>query len=147
MIGSHNNVMLKRPLQERFSQRPFQHMDERANLTLQDRLVKELRLRGISTPEATNAFAGEFMAGYNRRFAKPPRHDVDVHRPLENNENLEATFTWREQRNVSKNLTLQYDKKQQASRWIFLFSKLTPACVPSAAQYGLKTNILVILYR
>lgn len=51
------------------------------------------------------------MADYNRRFAKPPRHDFDVHRPLENNENLEATFTWREQRKVSKNLTLQYDKK------------------------------------
>lgn len=84
---------------------------ERAHLTLQDRLVKELRLRGISTPEAANVFADEFMADYNRRFAKPPRHDFEVHRPLANNENLEATFTWREQRKVSKNLTLQYDKK------------------------------------
>ena len=37
--------------------------------------------------------------------------DFDVHRSLENNENLEATFTWREHRKVSKNLTLQYDKK------------------------------------
>lgn len=83
---------------------------ERAHLTLQDRLVKELRLRGISTPEAANAFVEEFMADYNRRFAKPPRHDFDVHRPLENTENLEAIFTWREQRKVSKNLTLQYDK-------------------------------------
>lgn len=43
---------------------------ERAHLTLQDRLVKELRLRGISTPDAVNAFAAEFMADYNRRFAK-----------------------------------------------------------------------------
>lgn len=68
---------------------------ERAHLTLQDRLVKALRLRGISTPEAANAFAEEFMADYNRRFAKPTRHDFDVHRSLENNENLEATFTWR----------------------------------------------------
>lgn len=84
---------------------------ERAHLTLQDRLVKELRLRGISTPEAANAFADEFMEDYNRRFAKPPRHDFDVHRQLDNGENLQATFTWREQRKVSKNLTLQYDKK------------------------------------
>lgn len=84
---------------------------ERAHLTLQDRLVKELRLRGISTAEAANAFAEEFMADYNRRFAKPPRHDFDVHRPLGINENLAATFTWRERRKVSKNLTLQYDKK------------------------------------
>ena len=36
---------------------------ERAHLTLQDRLVKELRLCGISTPEAANAFADEFMEG------------------------------------------------------------------------------------
>jgi len=60
---------------------------ERAHLTLQDRLVKESRLRGISTPEAANAFAEEFMAEYNCRFAKPSRHNFDVHRPLENNEN------------------------------------------------------------
>ncbi len=40
---------------------------ERAHLTLQDRLVKELRLRGISDVEAANAFAPEFIADYNRR--------------------------------------------------------------------------------
>ena len=49
---------------------------------------KELRLRGISTPEVANAFAEEFMADYNRRFAKPPPDDFDVHRPLENDKNL-----------------------------------------------------------
>ena len=59
---------------------------------------KELRLRGISTPEVANAFAEEFMADYNRRFAKPPRHDFDVHRPFENDKNLGATYTWQEQR-------------------------------------------------
>ena len=46
---------------------------ERANLTLQDRLVKELRLRGISTREAANAYAPSFIADFNRRFGKPPR--------------------------------------------------------------------------
>jgi hypothetical protein len=40
---------------------------ERANLTLQDRLVKELRLRGISTKEAANAYAPHFMADFNIR--------------------------------------------------------------------------------
>jgi hypothetical protein len=42
---------------------------ERMNKTLQDRLVKELRLRGISTMEAGNAFLPGFMADYNQRFA------------------------------------------------------------------------------
>ncbi len=89
---------------------------ERAHLTLQDRLVKELRLRGISSPVAANAFAEEFMADYNRRFAKPPHHDFDVHRPLENNENLAATFTWREQRRY---------------RCLFLFLRVTIMMLPS----------------
>lgn len=40
---------------------------ERAHLTFKDRLVKELRLRGISTPDAANAFAAGFMVDYNRR--------------------------------------------------------------------------------
>src|SRR5271154_6851696 len=46
---------------------------ERANLTLQDRLVKEMRLRGINTKEAANAYAPCFIADFNRRFAKPAR--------------------------------------------------------------------------
>lgn len=83
---------------------------ERAHLTLQDRLVKELRLRGISSVDAANDFADEFMADYNRRFGKAPRHDFDVHRPLETDDDLTAFFTWREPRRVSKSLTVQYDK-------------------------------------
>ncbi|MEZ2604141.1 helix-turn-helix domain-containing protein [Kluyvera intermedia] len=57
-----------------------------------------------------NAFADEFMADYNQRFAKAPRHDFDVHRPLEADDDLGAIFTWREPRRVSKSLTVQYDK-------------------------------------
>lgn len=45
---------------------------ERLWQTLQDRLVSELRLRGIATPEAANAFLPAFRADHNRRFARPP---------------------------------------------------------------------------
>ncbi|MEM5433588.1 ISNCY family transposase [Cupriavidus oxalaticus] len=83
---------------------------ERTHLTLQDRLVKELRLRGISTMEAANAFMSEFIADYNARFAKVPRNSHDAHRPLRADENLDLVFTWREPRCVSKSLTIQYDK-------------------------------------
>ncbi|MDG0027911.1 ISNCY family transposase [Trinickia sp. Y13] len=83
---------------------------ERAHLTLQDRLVKELRLRGISTVEAANAYAPSFIAAYNARFAKPPRSAFDAHRPLRADENLELLFTWREPRKVTKALTVQYDR-------------------------------------
>jgi hypothetical protein len=83
---------------------------ERANLTLQDRLVKELRLEGISTMAAANAYVPAFMADFNRRFAKPPRSDVDVHRPVRQDEDLDRIFTARQLRKVSHVLTLQYDK-------------------------------------
>lgn len=83
---------------------------ERANLTLQDRLVKELRLRGISTREAANAFAPQFMADFNGRFAKPPRRDFDAHRPVRADEDLDLIFTWRLQRKVSLSLTLQHER-------------------------------------
>jgi transposase len=83
---------------------------ERAHQTLQDRLVKELRLRQISTIEAANAFAPAFMAAYNARFAKPPRSAFDAHRPLRDDEALEAILTWREPRKVTKALTVRYDR-------------------------------------
>ena len=83
---------------------------ERAHLTLQDRLVKELRLRGISTLEAANAFMPLFIADYNQRFAKPPKSGHDRHRPVRPDEDLELILAWQEPRCVSKSLTLQYDK-------------------------------------
>ncbi|KUE85094.1 integrase [Cupriavidus necator] len=83
---------------------------ERMNGTLQDRLVKELRLRGISSMETANAFAPYFMADFNARFAKVPKRDFDAHRPLRGDEDLTRIFSWRERRKVSASLTLQYDK-------------------------------------
>ncbi|MEZ0171663.1 ISNCY family transposase [Microvirga sp. TS319] len=83
---------------------------ERANGTLQDRLVKELRLAGISTLEAGNAFLPAFIADFNRRFAKAPYSDKDLHRPLSKDDELDDVFAWREERTVSRSLTLQYDQ-------------------------------------
>ncbi|MBN3787473.1 ISNCY family transposase [Burkholderia sp. Ac-20353] len=83
---------------------------ERAHLTLQDRLVKELRLRGINTVADANAYAPSFMAAYNARFAKSPKSSFDTHRPLRADEDLDLVFTWRETRKVTKSLTVQYDR-------------------------------------
>jgi hypothetical protein len=47
-------------------------LPQRLNGTLQDRLVKEMRLSGIDTIEAGNAFLPAFMEKYNARFAKAP---------------------------------------------------------------------------
>jgi len=83
---------------------------ERMNGTLQDRLLKELRLRGISSMDAANAYAPTFIADFNARFAKVPKSDFDAHRPLRGDEDLARIFSWREWRKVSASLTLQYDK-------------------------------------
>src|SRR5471032_1334545 len=83
---------------------------ERANLTLQDRLVKELRLRAISTREAANAYAPSFIAEFNRRFGKPPKSDYDAHRPMRANEDLRQILAYRVPRKVTNALTVQYDR-------------------------------------
>jgi hypothetical protein len=84
---------------------------ERANLTLQDRLVKELRLQKISTIEAANSFMPLFIEDYNAKFAKPPRGAHDAHRALRDDEELDLIFSWRELRKVTKSLTLHYERK------------------------------------
>lgn len=56
---------------------------ERANRTLQDRLLKELKLKGITTIAEANAFASEYIEIYNMKFSKKPMKDFDAHRPLD----------------------------------------------------------------
>jgi len=83
---------------------------ERANQTLQDRLVKELRLKGISSVAAANAYLPQFITDYNSRFAVEPRSVEDAHRPLSTSEDLDRILTLCERRTLSKNLTLSYNK-------------------------------------
>lgn len=83
---------------------------ERAIQTLQDRLPKELRLRNISSWQDGNAFLPEFIHDFNQRFAVQPRSDLDAHRPLCNQDDLDQILTWQETRILSKNLTLQFRK-------------------------------------
>lgn len=77
---------------------------------LQERLVKEMRLLGISTMATANAYVPVFIVDFNRRFGKPPRNDFDANRSIRADEDLDPIFTVREPRHVSNSLTLQYDK-------------------------------------
>jgi len=83
---------------------------ERANETLQDRLVKEMRLRDISGMVDGNAYLPEFIDDFNHRFAIEPRSRYDAHRPLTPQDNLAHILTWQEPRSLSKNLTVQFNK-------------------------------------
>ena len=83
---------------------------ERANQTLQDRLVKEMRLLGISSIEEGNVYVQEYIKDFNRRFAVVPRSSHDAHRPLLPTDDLDRILTWQETRTLSKNLTFQFKK-------------------------------------
>jgi transposase len=82
---------------------------ERANGILQDRLVKELRLRRIDDIKTANIFLPEFMMDYNRRFAVEPKNPVDSHHcTLPDDEKLDVILSCQEERKLSKNLELSY---------------------------------------
>lgn len=86
---------------------------ERANRTLQDRLVKELRIAGISNMEDGNAFLDGFAQRYNAKFAKPPAKQDNLHRALNvEPDRLAEVFCLRDKRYVTKDLTLTYDRKR-----------------------------------
>jgi hypothetical protein len=86
---------------------------ERAKRTLQDRLVKELRLAGICDMSAGNAFLTAFVERFNEKFSVPAAKPENMHRRL----NVQASrltdiLCHREQRHLSQQLSLSYDRKQ-----------------------------------
>lgn len=82
---------------------------EGANKTLQDRLVKEMRLLGISDIETANAYLPEFMEKHNKKFAVEPKSSNDAHVKLKNDTNLDLIFCFKNERRLSKNLELSYN--------------------------------------
>lgn len=83
---------------------------ERANLTLQDRLIKEMRLEGISSIEEANAWIEAFISDFNRRFARVPRYPKNLYRQVtESPEELDDMLAWQETRKLTKSLTFRYD--------------------------------------
>ncbi len=86
---------------------------ERANRTLQDRLVKELRLAGVATMDEGNAFLPDFMERYNARFARIPARSADLHQPLNLPPGrLREILCRREQRYVGAQLAFSYERKR-----------------------------------
>ena len=86
---------------------------ERAKRTLQDRLVKEMRLRGIGDLAAGNAYLPEFMADFNQRFAVAPRNPEDAYRKvLHDAAELDLIFCEQHSRKLTKNLTIQFECRE-----------------------------------
>src|ERR1700736_6649670 len=86
---------------------------ERVNRTLQDRLVKELRLYDVCDMGAGNIFLPEFLERFNEKFSVRAARPDNLHRRLTvSPDRLSDILCHREQRHVSQQLTLAYDRKQ-----------------------------------
>lgn len=82
---------------------------ERANQTLQDRLVKEMRLQGISSQEEANAWLPQYIRAFNRRFASVPARADDAHVPYAGTRAaLRRTLSIHTTRRLSDNLSCQF---------------------------------------
>jgi hypothetical protein len=84
---------------------------ERSNHTHQDRLVKELRLRNISTMHEANRFITDvYIPAHNKAFAVKAAKADDVHRPITTH-NLDNIFCLKEERIIQNDFTVQYKKR------------------------------------
>jgi hypothetical protein len=82
---------------------------ERGFGTHQDRLVKELRLAGISTVEKANPFLRDvYFPAHNARFAVAPTNPTNVHRPLLKSHRLHEILSLRSPRVLEEDFTLRY---------------------------------------
>lgn len=87
---------------------------ERCFGTLQDRLVKSLRLAGVETIEEANRhLEEEFLPRWNERFTRKPASAVDAHRPLERGQDLASILSHVETRQVANDYTVSW----QGKRW------------------------------
>ncbi len=85
---------------------------ERANRTLQDRLVKALRRGGISDLATANAFLeGTFLPEFNARFGKPAADPRDAHRALTATLDLDRILATREPRTVQHDWTVRWQNR------------------------------------
>ena len=87
---------------------------ERVFATLQDRLVKEMRLAGIRSANQANQFLeNQFLPEWNERFTEPARRSRDAHRPLRRTHHLEAILSFRHPRTVANDYTVHW----HGQRW------------------------------
>lgn len=88
---------------------------ERLFGTLQDRLVKEMRLHRVDTIEKANRFLEDvFIPAWEKRFTVTARNPLDAHRPLGKEHRLESILSIREPRDVSSDYTISWGGKKWA---------------------------------
>jgi len=84
---------------------------ERLFRTLQDRLVKEMRLARIKGVEEANEFLRTFLPRYNRKFKKPALSQADLHRPALQSRELDRILCIKEERTLRNDFTVMHNSK------------------------------------
>ena len=86
---------------------------ERMNKTLQDRLVKELKLAGIATIEKANEFLKEYIPKFNKKFAVVPQKQADLHKEISATlkQKLPQIFSIQNQRVVMNDYTIRFENQ------------------------------------
>lgn len=84
---------------------------ERSFRTLQDRLVKEMRLAGIKTKDEANEFLKGYLPVHNRRFDVAPAKKGDLHRPIPEGLNLDEVLCIKTKRALRNDFTVAHNKK------------------------------------
>ncbi|MGD8536208.1 MAG: ISNCY family transposase [Candidatus Aminicenantes bacterium] len=84
---------------------------ERLFGTLQDRLIKEMRLAKISSIEEANVFLESYLEDYNKRFSRAPKREGDLHRPLPEDVNLRDIFCIKGIRTINDGYIIQWKKR------------------------------------
>ncbi len=82
---------------------------ERLFKTLQDRLVKEMRLQGIKSVYEANEFLKTYLPKHNRRFKKEAASDADLHRPAPHSRELDRILCIKEERTVKNDFTIAHN--------------------------------------
>lgn len=103
---------------------------ERLFKTFQDRLCKEMRLKGISTLDEANEFLEEYLPKYNSIFSLPPANPKNLHREVSEDLDLNWVFSFREERIITNDFTVRWKNR------VFLIKK------PSIALKKRKVTVM-----
>jgi hypothetical protein len=85
---------------------------ERSFGTHQDRLIKEMRLEGISTLEQANEFLDVYLPRHNQKFARQPLKSKDLHRRLPPGIRYRDVFCLKEKRTISNGYTIKWKNRE-----------------------------------
>jgi hypothetical protein len=116
---------------------------ERCNKTLQDRLIKEMRLLGISSMEEANAYLPTFIKKFNAQFGKEPALEEKAYRPLNHTgEELELILSCKEERKLSKNLEFSLENKKYQIQNVGKGYRLQGKCVEILELMNGETRVM-----